>query len=228
MGWSRKRVSAVFTAGLRNIWSILFWGMLLGTVMMLYTVVLTSPSYTSQASVYVSAAAGNSDKMAAVGSAGGSAAEISDSYGQSYLEVMTSEKAMKRVRRSLDSSMETDALAKHISVKQNGSTAVFYVTASYEDAQSTRLLAQAAAEAAVKTLDSVGVEAYVLDAATLPLKPDFPKPIPYTIAAMLVGMVVRWIIAMIAAMRDHTLRGAEDWEAVFDIPVLAEIPERGR
>lgn len=228
MGWSRKGFGAIFAAGIRSIWSILFWGMLLGTAVMLYTVVLTSPSYTSQASIYVSAAAGDSGKGIAAGSAAGSAAEISQSHGQSYLEVMTSEKAMKRVRRSLDSSMETKALAKHISVKQNGETAVFYVTASYDDAQSTRLLAQAAAEAAVKTLDSVGVQAYVLDAATLPLQPDWPKPIPCTIAAMLIGILIRWIIAIIAAMRDHTLRGAEDWEAVFDIPVLAEIPERGR
>ena len=228
MGWSRKGFGTIFAAGIRSIWSIFFWGMLLGTAVMLYTVVLTPPSYTSQASIYVSAAAGGSNKMVAAGSAAGSAAEISQSHGQSYLEVMTSEKAMKRVRRSLESSMETNALAKHISVKQNGETAVFYITASYDDAQSTRLLAQAAAEAAVKTLDSVGVQAYVLDAATLPLHPDWPRPIPCTIAAMLIGIVVRWIIAIIAAMRDHTLRGAGDWEAVFDIPVLAEIPERGR
>ncbi len=228
MGWSGKRIGAIFTAGIRSIWNILFWGMLLGTVVMLYSIVLMPPVYTSQASVYIPAAAGDSSQIMAAGSAVGSATEISDSYGQSYLEVMTSEKAIKRVRRSLESSMELSALAKHIDVWQNGATAVYYIKASYEDAQSTRLLAQAAAEAAVKTLDSVGVKAYVLDSATLPLKPNAPKPVLYTVTAILLGIVVRWGIAIVAAMRDRTLRGTEDWSNVFDIPVLAEIPERGR
>ncbi len=228
MGWSRKRAGAVVASGVQSIWNILFWGVLFGTVVMLYNIVVMPMEYCSQASIYVSDAAADSGNAIPVGSAEGSVVELPDSFANSYLEVITSEKTMKRVRRTLGSSMELEALAGCIDMEQVGSTAVFRVTTKYSDAQSARLLAQATAESAVKTLDSVGVEAYVLDSASLPLTPSSPHVLRNTLGALGIGLILRWLIALIGALRDHTLQGAEDWNEVFDIPVLAEIPERGR
>ena len=229
MGWSKRRAGSIFKAGANNIWRILFWGTLLGVLVMLYSMIFRPMAYRSEATIYVSDAAAQQPIAAGsvVGSAVGSAAEISDNYAQSYIEVMTSEKALKRVRKTLSSSMTPEQLGRYIMIEQKGNTAVFRVIATYHDAASARMLADAEAKAAVKTLESVGVSADTLDTASLPEVPVQSNILICTLGALLIGMLVRWLIAIFATWSDRTLQGREDWEAVLDIPVLAEIPERG-
>ncbi|MGN1014000.1 MAG: YveK family protein [Butyricicoccus sp.] len=224
MGWSRRKKGSILKAGANNIWRILFWGTLLGMLAMLYCIFFRPTAYRSEATIYVSDAA--AEQPAAIGSAAGSAAEISDNYAQSYIEVMTSEKALKRVRKTLSSSMTPEQLGQHITIEQKGKTAIFRIIVTYHDASSAQMLADAEAKAAVKTLESVGVAADTLDGASLPEVPIQSNILLCTLGALLIGVLVRWLIAVIAMWSDRTLQGKEDWEAVLDIPVLAEIPER--
>ena len=60
----------------------------------------------------------------------------------------------------------------------------------------------------------------------MPVKPAAPRLLLITLAAMLIAGVVRLLIMLAAAAANRTLGGTADWEATFDIPVLAEIPER--
>ena len=82
------------------------------------------------------------------------------------------------------------------------------------------------ADAAIQTLNSVGVSASQLDEASEPDRPAAPRLLLITLAAMLIVGVVRLLIMLAAAAANRTLGGTADWEATFDIPVLAEIPER--
>lgn len=221
MGWSKFRARSVFTIGIRKIWNILFWGTLFGLVSMVIFVMAVPTLYCSAASVYVSDAAAGAPISDNPGSA-----EISDSYANSYLAVMKSEKAMKYIKKSLKSKMSTDMISGTIEVTQVDSTAIFTVTARYSDPQSTQMLAQTAAKAAVKSLQSVGVEATVLDKGTVPTYPESPNVLQNTLLALAAGIILRWLIAIIAALRYRSLQNREEWEETFDIPVLAEIPER--
>lgn len=227
MGWSRKKAGSVLLAGLRSIWRILFWAALLGAVTMAVEVLLMPTLYESTAEIYIAdAAAGVTETTTIVGSGSAPDAEISDSYTASYIEVMTSNKTLKRIRRRLDSNMNPSQFADYLTIEQVGDTAVFRVTGQYKDAASALLLTRAAARSAIKTLNEVGVEASIIDNGTMSEYPVSPFVSRDVIVAFAAGFVVRLIIAMIGAASDRTLRGRADWEEAFDIPVLAEIPER--
>lgn len=216
MGWNRKK------AGLRSavsIWRILFWSTLAGMLVMLYTILFVPAEYASQASIYVSDAAAGSTVQAG-------SADISDNYAQSYLTVIESEKTYKGVKTALSSGMTTDMLRGMISVEQVDSSAIFTISVRYKEANSAQMMADAMAESAVETLQSVGVSAYPLDDATVSERPAAPNVLGITLAVMVIAALLRLLIMLIAAAFDRTLRGREDWEANFDIPVLAEIPER--
>ena len=166
MGWNRK------ATGLRRVvsgWRILFWSTLFGMLAMLYTIFFLPAQYTSQASIYVSDAAA-SETVTPTGSA-----ELSDNYAQSYLTVIKSDQTLKSVKQELSSGMTVDMIREMVSVEQVESTAVFTISVNYKEANSAQMMADAVANSAVKTLESVGVSAYQLDDASLPKVPAAPR-----------------------------------------------------
>ncbi len=226
MGWSGRKSGSVFAAGLRSIWRILFWAALCGVVVLAYDSVLQPTMYESTAEIFISDAAAGGTQTAAAGSGSAPMADVADSYTASYIEVMTSNKALKRIRKRLDSNMEPSQFAKYYTVEQVDNTAVFRIKGQYKDAASALLLTRAAARSAVKTLEEVGVQASIVDNGTMSQRPVSPFLLLHVLLAFAAGFIIRFILAMVGAARDHTLRGRKDWEDNFDIPVLAEIPER--
>ena len=122
--------------------------------------------------------------------------------------------------------MTTEMLRDCVTVEQVDSTAVFTISVKYQDADSAQMMVNSMADAAIQTLNSVGVSASQLDEASEPDRPAAPRLLLITLAAMLIVGVVRLLIMLAAAAANRTLGGTADWEATFDIPVLAEIPER--
>lgn len=217
MGWNRKKI------GLRSAvsgWRILFWSTLAGMLVMLYTILFMPVQYASQGSIYVSDAAA-SETVLPTGSV-----SLPENYSQSYLSVIDSEQTYRNLKKELSSGMTTEMLRSCVTVEQVDSTAVFAISVKYQDADSARMMVNGMADAAIQTLDSVGVSASQLDEASEPVKPAAPNLLLITLAAMLLAGAVRLLIMLAAAAVNRTLCGTEDWEATFDIPVLAEIPER--
>ena len=217
MGWNRK------TIGLRSAvsgWRILFWSTLAGMLVMLYTILFMPVQYASQGSIYVSDAAA-SETILPTGSV-----SLPENYSQSYLSVIDSEQTYRTLKKELSSGMTTEMLRSCVTVEQVDSTAVFTISVKYQDADSAQMMVNSMADAAIQTLNSVGVSASQLDEASVPVKPAAPRLLLITLAAMLIAGVVRLLIMLAAAAANRTLGGTADWEATFDIPVLAEIPER--
>ena len=216
MGWNRKKI------GLRSAvsgWRILFWSTLAGMLVMLYTILFMPVQYASQGSIYVSDAAA-SETILPTGSV-----SLPENYSQSYLSVIDSEQTYRNLKKELSSGMTTEMLRSCVTVEQVDSTAVFTISVKYQDADSAQMV-NSMADAAIQTLNSVGVSASQLDEASEPDRPAAPRLLLITLAAMLIVGVVRLLIMLAAAAANRTLGGTADWEATFDIPVLAEIPER--
>ena len=217
MGWNRKKI------GLRSAvsgWRILFWSTLAGMLVMLYTILLIPVQYASQGSIYVSDAAA-SETILPTGSV-----SLPENYSQSYLSVIDSEQTYRNLKKELSSGMTTEMLRDCVTVEQVDSTAVFTISVKYQDADSAQMMVNSMVDAAIQTLNSVGVSASQLDEASEPDRPAAPRLLLITLAAMLIVGVVRLLIMLAAAAANRTLGGTADWEATFDIPVLAEIPER--
>lgn len=66
------------------------------------------------------------------------------------------------------------------------------------------------------------------DAAPLPSSPSKPNPKLYVLLAALLGLGVGVALAFLRHRLDSRVRGFEDLEAEFELPVLARIPRRGR
>jgi uncharacterized protein involved in exopolysaccharide biosynthesis len=64
----------------------------------------------------------------------------------------------------------------------------------------------------------------MLDPASLPEKPYFPKPFMILGLGMIAGLGVGLAAALAAEFLDPTIKDAEDLQSVLDLPVLARIP----
>ncbi len=64
----------------------------------------------------------------------------------------------------------------------------------------------------------------MLDPASLPERPEYPKPFPIIALGALLGLGVGLAAALAAEYLDSTIKDAEDLQSVLDHPILARIP----
>ncbi len=76
-------------------------------------------------------------------------------------------------------------------------------------------------------LSEVG-EAQVIEAAEPPESPSNAPISRNVIAGILAGLVVGFALALLAEMRDNTIKSAADVQAITDLPVLASVPEANK
>lgn len=64
----------------------------------------------------------------------------------------------------------------------------------------------------------------VVNAASVPERPYFPKLWLFSLVGFLTGLLAGLGAAFLAEAHDRSVRSAEELEALLDLPVLAEIP----
>ena len=64
--------------------------------------------------------------------------------------------------------------------------------------------------------------------ATIPTSPSSPKPTPNAILGLVIGLVLGTLLAFMIERRDRRIKTAEEAAALYDLPVIGEIPARGR
>jgi uncharacterized protein involved in exopolysaccharide biosynthesis len=65
----------------------------------------------------------------------------------------------------------------------------------------------------------------LLRAAEVPRAPESPDPWLFTLAGAIVGLLMGVIAALVAELRDRSVKGPEDLEQILPVPLLATLPE---
>ncbi len=76
--------------------------------------------------------------------------------------------------------------------------------------------------------ETTDAEIELADGAPLPGSPARPKPVLYTLLAGVLGLALAVTLALLAHRLDRRLRGWEEVERRFGLPLLARVPHRRR
>ena len=194
---------------------------LIGAVIMnAYSYFLVRPTYKSTAKMYVVSASKNSVVDL-------DALNIGTSLTADYEQLMLSYPVLEQVINKLNLDMDSDTLAKMITLENPTDTRILNINVVSTDPKSARDIANTLMDVSVdylpKTMSTNAPN--VAQKAKLADHKDGPSYTKYTIIGALAGAFLYCMYLVVKYLMDDTIHTADDMEKYFDIVPLAVIPD---
>lgn len=194
---------------------------LIGAVIMnAYSYFLVRPTYKSRAKMYVVSASKNSVVDL-------DALNIGTSLTADYEQLMLSYPVLEQVINKLNLDMDSDTLAKMITLENPTDTRILNINVVSTDPKSARDIANTLMDVSVdylpKTMSTNAPN--VAQKAKLADHKDGPSYTKYTVIGALAGAFLYCMYLVVKYLMDDTIHTADDMEKYFDIVPLAVIPD---
>lgn len=194
---------------------------LIGAVIMnAYSYFLVRPTYKSTAKMYVVSASKNSVVDL-------DALNIGTSLTADYEQLMLSYPVLEQVINKLNLDMDSDILAKMITLENPTDTRILNINVVSTDPKSARDIANTLMDVSVdylpKTMSTNAPN--VAQKAKLADHKDGPSYTKYTVIGALAGAFLYCMYLVVKYLMDDTIHTADDMEKYFDIVPLAVIPD---
>lgn len=193
---------------------------LIGAVIMnAYSYFLVRPTYKSTAKMYVVSASKNSVVDL-------DALNIGTSLTADYEQLMLSYPVLEQVINKLNLDMDSDTLAKMITLENPTDTRILNINVVSTDPKNARDIANTLMDVSVdylpKTMSTNAPN--VAQKAKLADHKDGPSYTKYTMIGALAGAFLYCMYLVVKYLMDDTIHTADDMEKYFDIVPLAVIP----
>ena len=194
---------------------------LIGAVIMnAYSYFLVRPTYKSTAKMYVVSASKNSVVDL-------DALNIGTSLTADYEQLMLSYPVLEQVINKLNLDMDSDTLAKMITLENPTDTRILNINVVSTDPKSARDIANTLMDVSVdylpKTMSTNAPN--VAQKAKLADHKDGPSYTKYTVIGALAGAFLYCMYLVVKYLMDDTIHTADEMEKYFDIVPLAVIPD---
>lgn len=194
---------------------------LIGAVIMnAYSYFLVRPTYKSTAKMYVVSVSKNSVVDL-------DALNIGTSLTADYEQLMLSYPVLEQVINKLNLDMDSDTLAKMITLENPTDTRILNINVVSTDPKSARDIANTLMDVSVdyllKTMSTNAPN--VAQKAKLADHKDGPSYTKYTMIGALAGAFLYCMYLVVKYLMDDTIHTADDMEKYFDIVPLAVIPD---
>ena len=194
---------------------------LIGAVIMnAYSYFLVRPTYKSTAEMYVVSASKNSVVDL-------DALNIGTSLTADYEQLMLSYPVLEQVINKLNLDMDSDTLAKMITLENPTDTRILNINVVSTDPKNARDIANTLMDVSVdylpKTMSTNAPN--VAQKAKLADHKDGPSYTKYTVIGALAGAFLYCMYLVVKYLMDDTIHTADDMEKYFDIVPLAVIPD---
>lgn len=194
---------------------------LIGAVIMnAYSYFLVRPTYKSTAKMYVVSASKNSVVDL-------DALNIGTSLTADYEQLMLSYPVLEQVINKLNLDMDSDTLAKMITLENPTDTRILNINVVSTDPKDARDIANTLMDVSVdylpKTMSTNAPN--VAQKAKLADHKDGPSYTKYTMIGALAGAFLYCMYLVVKYLMDDTIHTADDMEKYFDIVPLAVIPD---
>ena len=207
-----------------TLWSkahmIILAGILLGLLAFVGTKLFLTPIYTSTTKFYVL------NKTSDTGSVTYNDLQTGTQLTKDYAELVKSRPVLEEVISVLNLDMETEELAKKITVTTPTDTRVMSINVEDPQPKQARDIADAVRQAvsiqikAIMDVDSV----QAVENANLPDHPSSPSVMKNTLIGAILGILIAAGIIILVFMLDDTVKTPEDVETYLGLNVLASIP----
>ena len=209
----------------RKAWAIALVAFIFGMTAFIVTTAFVTPLYKSRALMYV-----NSSNV----SFGGTKLSISQaelsaaqSLVDTYIVILNTRTTLNDVIEQTGVDYTYEQLTKMISAASVNSTEVFYIEVTSPDPKEAELLANTIAQVLPEKISSVveGSSVRIVDYAVESAKKDSPNVALNVIISVLLGIVLACGTIVVGELMDKQIHDADYLLQVYDIPVLAVIPD---
>jgi capsular exopolysaccharide synthesis family protein len=161
------------------------------------------------------------------------AVQASQVAARTYSEVLSSPNIARIVARDLGDGVSTQDVENSISVEPVAETQLLEIQAEATTARGAKRLADTYAQVFIdyskqSLTPTTSATVALADAAPVPGAPSRPRPLLYTLVAMLLSVPLAIGVALLRDRFDSRLRSPEEMEERLGLPVLARLPRRGR
>ncbi|MBR7122305.1 MAG: hypothetical protein IKC95_02495 [Oscillospiraceae bacterium] len=211
----------------KRLWIIVLCGVLVGTLVLTYTVLFVTPQYQASVTLYVNNGSGK----------GNSAISSSDlavalHLVETYMNIIQSNRVVNKIIDESGVSLSTNQVKGMISAKAMGETEMFHVTVTSPDPELSMKLANTIADVAPAEITDIieGSSAKIIDYAQMPNGRSSPSYTKNTILGTAIGAGLAALVIAVCHLFDMRIKREEDLTSIDtspigSIPILGAIPE---
>lgn len=203
-------------------WLIFGAALLAGVVSLYYTMNFITPLYKASVKVYVN----NIRAEQRVEYITGTNLAAAQQLVKTYVTILKSDTVLEKVAEASGMDITAPQIRGIMSAKQVDETEVFTVTITHANPETAAHLANAIAEVAPDAITEFveGSSTKIIDYAKVPTSRSSPSRSRNTILGCMVGGAVAALYVTLRFLMDVRIKDEEDLAALFDLPVLAQIP----
>lgn len=209
-------------AYLRKWWLILLCGLLMACGTLLCTVKFITPMYQASVSVYVN----NSSSNQQVDYVTSGNLDASQKLVNTYINIAKSGRVLDLVAERLNGDYTVEELREMFSAAQVDKTEIFCIYITSPSAEESARIANVMAEVAPEEISDLvdGSSARIIDYAKVPEHRCSPSYSKNTVLGGLLGCLLAVVYLTVMFLMDVSIRSDEDLTALFDMPILGQIP----
>lgn len=210
-------------AYLKKWWLIVLCAVIAGVIAFVYTAHFVTPMYRSSVTIYVNNSRGGEQ----VDSISSSNLTTSQKLVNTYINMIRSDTVLEKVAAASELNVSASGIREAMSASQIDETELFKVTITHADPQTAADIANAIAEVAPAEIANFveGSSTKIIDYAKVPTNPSSPNLKQNCFLGILVGVMVALVYVTLRVLLDVRIKTDEDLTAMFDIPVLGQIPD---
>lgn len=203
-------------------WLICGAAALAGLLSLYYTINCITPLYRASVKVYVN----NIRSEQHVEYITGNNLATAQQLVKTYITIIESDTVLEKVAEASGMDLTAQQIRGAMSARQVNETEVFTVTITHADPQTAAQLANAIASVAPDAIAEFveGSSTKIIDYAKVPTMRSYPSRSRNTILGSMVGGAIAALYVTLRFLLDVRIKDEEDLMALFDLPVLAQIP----
>ena len=209
-------------AYLHKWWLIALCALLVGAASLLYTMEMVTPLYQASVTIYVN----NVRSGERIDYISGSNLQASQQLVNTYSNIIKSDTVLSKVAQEAHVDYTPENMRKLLSTKQVGETELFNVYITHPDPEEAAHLANAVANVAPAEIENFveGSSAKIIDYAKVPTSRCSPSYSRSAVLGAAIGGVLAVVYVTLRCLMDVRIKEEEDLAALFDYPVLGQIP----
>ena len=209
-------------AYLRKWWLIVAAAVVAGLLALYVTANFITPMYEAEVTVYVNNI--RSDQQ--VEYISNTNLATSQRLVNTYIAIIESGTLLEKVAEESGLEVTVKDIHKAMKAEQVDDTELFTVTITLPDPEQAAQLANTLAEVAPSEIGEIveGSSTKIIDYAKVPEAPSSPNKGRSTVLGALVGIVVAVLYVTLRFLLDVRIKDEEDLTALFNLPVLSQIP----
>lgn len=210
---------------LQKLWIIILCFIIGGALAFGATKILITPQYSSSSMIYILTQTEEQSLLSDV--------QVGEKLTVDFITLAKSRPVIEAVNEELGLGYSYEKLEKMVNVENPEDTRILKFTATHEDPEVARDIANAMAEAAIERVASVmnTDEPNIVEEAVAAKKPSSPSVMKNTAIGAMLGAILAMALILIRFLMNDTIQTEEDVRKYLDLHTLAAIPlekRRGR